>query len=133
MRVWTFQDPALWRKLLNKSFIDADGRRVFAEFKSAYAWMCSQYAEFNQGYAGRALFWCWREKPDLRRLTKRQRYTDQVLIEYEADASQVLFSCFGLWHCVLNNQAAALNEAEWEYWRGLLRPCCGTGKRPEEL
>jgi hypothetical protein len=100
-----------------RGVLRADGRRVFRDFRPAYAWLMAQMHKRVPGYGGGFPVWlriC--PKPDMRRSAHLPRGTRGVRIEMELLAERVLLSDFETWHCVLNRWHLSSSWRESRDW-----------------
>ena len=111
MILWTIQSLSAWEILQSRGFLQA--RRPYVEklFRLAYRWMQGQMRKRLWPPPSSACFplWAWfqwqgsnKKRPDLRFSGHLPRGDTGVLIEFHADAAEVILSDFELWHYVLN-------------------------------
>jgi len=134
MKLVTIQPKAVVECLTaaqpNRMFADPD--LIDPDFKKAYDWMVKQMSkrigplrvpstyparpQFRGGYGLVECYpmWAWCPTPLLSAedLTAHIEADDSFVIELEVPPSQVLLSCFDMWHHVLNDHDLNLYEGE---------------------
>jgi len=115
--LWTIQSPECWEKLQRQGFLQADGRRVWREFRPPYLWMMEQMRRRLPGYSKKYPLWAWYyPKPDLRDAHQAPRGVQGVRIEFSIPANRILLSdCFA-WNVVLDRRHLPLSDEEETDW-----------------
>jgi len=116
-RYYTIQKIEAWEEAQQKGYLEGNKNYVYEEFLKAYLWMMNQMRKKLSLYNGEYPVWLWLERPDLRCGGYLNPGEKGVLLEIYIDEERVLLSDFYLWHCVLNNDAVADDEDEWELIR----------------
>lgn len=109
--LWTIQPLPVWKVLQSKGYIQARHVLVEKHFRPAYRWMSGQM-RLRLGPSPSSIWfpmWAWyqwqgadKKRPDLRFSGHLPSGKTGVLIEFLAEAAEVLLSDFELWHYVLN-------------------------------
>jgi len=111
MILWTIQNLSAWKMLQSRGCLQASRSCIQEQLYPAYRWMKSQMRQ----RLGKSPFpdcfplWAWvqwqgcnKKRPDLRFSGHMPSGEIGVLIEFHAEAPEVLLSDFDLWHYVLN-------------------------------
>jgi hypothetical protein len=130
IKLWTIQEEAAWTQAQTKGRLAADGRRVWREFRTPYAWLREQMTERIPGYDGAYPMWAWTERPDLRSSGHLEKGNAGVRVEFLAIRNQVLVSDFLAWHSVLNDGYCSLTERDHDDYDARAEVATGN---PEQL
>lgn len=134
MRLWTIQPKKLYEELLREKVVfckpELSEHLQKWGFGFAYDWLASQM-EQRVGTAPPGVkypVWAWylldgsNEKPDLRKTEFRYYIEDQVCMELEIPAKDILLSDEIDWHIVLNDWFLADGndlDAEYDWYESL--------------
>lgn len=121
MVLWTIQSIGAWKKLQRCGVLCVDPRYADKDMRPAYEWMAAQMQKRLASKPANSFLpiWAWlqwegerKRRPDLRCGGHLAKGSPGVLIEFEADETNVLLSDFDLWHYVLNYWYLPATEAE---------------------
>ena len=147
MILWTIQPLTVWKALQSKGQIQA--REVFVDkhFRPAYRWMRDQMRlRLGPPPSSNSFpLWAWyqwqgasKKRPDLRFSGHLPSGETGVLIEFLAEADEVLLSDFELWHYVLNYLYLPSSSRDEAQFDSVLSVVCsqhsfGSGEPPSSL
>jgi hypothetical protein len=135
--VWTIQDRENWPLMYDvascsyfgewhhkDSFSHDDDGDQDSDTIKAYEYMNTQLHERIENFSGDAPVWVWPFKPNIRSYMrgmwaikeynskKNREKPDFVLVRARVPRKRILFSCYDLWHCCLNNWPITEQELE---------------------
>ncbi len=129
MTLWTIQTCSAWEILQSKGSLHVRRADTESLFYHAYRWMKEQMSQRLGPPPLSTSFplWAWfqwqgssKRRPDLRYSGHLPRGESGVLIEFCAEAAEVLLSDFELWHYVLNYWYLPSSLADEERFNAIL-------------
>jgi hypothetical protein len=123
LKLWTIQDPEVWKILQNEGVIYAEWSRVDPDFEKPYRWLVQQMGMSDT----HPPIWAWywypdskTGKPDLRKRQGGYPGQANVLLELEVPDDLVTLHDYMSWHSVLNNSmiypdgSEEWSDARWD-------------------
>lgn len=116
IKVYSYQNPHIMDDIENNSFICSDKNKIDPVFIKSYDWMKSQMKLNIPNFSGDYPIWAWLKSANHRHYSKflRKINDKELLITAMIPRKRILFSCYDLWHCVLNGGPVVFTEKEYD-------------------